>query len=150
MKSYKELSVERIKIRSENPERASVLSLLLDAASKAAKEEKREPTQADLMTAAKKAVKEIDGIETMMAQKVSDGSGDALLAKYRAERAIYQEFLPEGLPAAAVEAYVNQLLNSWPEEDRVKKNFGKAMAALKGIDGMDGAILSKVLQSRLK
>lgn len=149
MMSYKELMQERLTCRSADPQRSAVLSMLLDSAYKIAKDESREPSEADILLAAKRAVKEIDGVEATVRGKVMDGSGDALLAKYAAEKTIYQSFLPKALSRGEIEQKVSEYLATVPEADRTKKLFGKHMGSLKGIEGMDGGVLSEILKREL-
>jgi uncharacterized protein YqeY len=143
MKSINELTKESMQLRNSDPVRAKVLKMLIGDAKKIAKEAQREATEADLLSTARRQVKETENAIAMIRQ----GGGDT--TEYEAELAILRDFLPPALDAAAIEAAVDAAIASLPAEDRNKKSMGKIMGLLKDVEGMDMKQASAMLGRKL-
>lgn len=141
MKTIQELNKERLLVRKENPQRYSVLSLLIDGASKIAKEENRSVEEKDLFLVAQRSVKEID-------KDIDLTNGDNEFCKtLKAEKEIWKEFLPKLLTLGEIKRIV---LQTYTEDFLVQSNFSSIMKEMKLIKDMDMSLLSKVLKETLK
>ena len=141
MKTIQELNKERLTIRKENPQRYSVLSLLIDGASKIAKEENRSVEEKDLYLVAQRSVKEIDkDIELT-------NSDNEFCKTLKAEKEIWKEFLPKLLTNGEIKRL---LLQKYMEGDFIQSNFSKIMKEMKLIENMDMSLLNKILKEYLK
>jgi len=128
MSRIQELLKEKIVIRLNNPERSSILGMLVDNAKKTAKAQLREVMDDDIGVAAKKMKNEaLKAIE-----EYKKGSGD--YSHLEREIAILEEFIPQGLTEDQVFSQVENIILSLPQEQRVVKNI---MPILKSIPGMD-------------
>lgn len=143
MQTIAELTKESMVIRNSDPVRSNVLKLLVADAKKIAKEAQREATQDDLLTTARRQVKETENAIDL----IRKGGGDT--AKYEAELVILKTFLPASLDEATIAAHVERVVAALPEAERNKKSMGKAMGELKAIEGMDMKIASKLLGQKL-
>ena len=146
MKTIAELNKERILIRKTNPDRARVLGALVDRAAKAAKNQNREATVEDLQAAALGIVKEIKGDIAMLEGHLSNPSAADSIAAYKAELALYDEFIPKMLDEQAIRTW----LTKFDESFFVKANYGAIMKEAKTVDGMDCGVLSQVLKEKIK
>ncbi|MFC1517180.1 GatB/YqeY domain-containing protein [Candidatus Margulisiibacteriota bacterium] len=76
---------------------------------------------------------------------ISEKHGKAEAAEQaKKELVIVQEFLPEELSEEQVRAKVQEIIDGL--DDSAKSNFGRVMGmCMKGIEGVDGAIVKKVV-----
>jgi len=138
--TIKAFTMERLKIRKEDPVRSNVLLMLADAVKKVTIDERRPETEADFKKAALKMFQETQN--TIAEYK----KGNADTTELETELKIVEEFLPKMLSAEQMEAEAKKLIESMPEADRVLKNI---MPKLKDIEGFDmkqaKAIIEKLL-----
>jgi len=128
MSKIQELLKEKLIIRVQNPERASILGMLVDNTKKMAKDLMREATDEDLPGIAKKMKNEsLKAIE-----EYKKGRGD--YSHITREIAILEEFIPAGLSEQEIKEIVTITISSLPEDSRSVKNI---MPLLKSIPGMD-------------
>ena len=140
MKTIAELNKERLLVRKDNPLRYSVLSLLIDGATKIAKEENRGVEEKDLFLTAQRSVKEIDkDIELM-------DSNTNFCKTLEAEKEIWKEFLPKLLTQGEIKRII---LQTYSEDQLTKGNFSSIMKEMKNVKDMDMSILNKVLKEIL-
>ena len=139
--TIKAFTMERLKIRKEDPVRSNVLLMLADAVKRVAViDERRTETEADFKKAAVKMYQETQN--TIAEYK----KGNADTSELEKELKVLEEFLPKMLSAEQMEAEVRKVIEAMPEADRVLKNI---MPKLKEIEGFDmkqaKAIIEKVL-----
>ncbi len=140
MNKIQELLKEKIVIRLTNPERSSVLGMLVDNAKKTAKTQLREVMDDDIGSAAKKMKNEaLKAIE-----EYKKGNGD--YSHLEREITILEEFIPQGLTEEQILAKVKEVINSLPDEEKVVKNI---MPVLKSIPGMDMKIAKSCIDKIL-
>jgi uncharacterized protein YqeY len=140
-----ELQKQKLLLRSKDPVRAGVIEMILDGATKAAKEENRPVTAVDLVSSARKFVKQSEGAIELIKSK----NGDA--TKWESELSVAREYLPPTLSEQAL----TDLITKTVTEDLTQKNMGKLMSQLKNSQeikdsGADFADISRVLRSMLK
>ena len=123
--TIKAFTMERLKIRKENPVRSNILLMLADAVKSVTIEERRPETEADFKKAAMKMYQ-----ETLAEYKKGGAATDEL----EAELKVIEEFLPKMLSAEEMEAKAKAVIDGMPEADRVLKNI---MPKLKEIEGFD-------------
>ena len=138
--TIKAFTMERLKIRKENPVRSNILLMLADAVKSVTIEERRPETEADFKKAALKMYQETQN--TIAEYK----KGNADTSELEKELKVLEEFLPKMLSAEQMEAEARKVIEAMPEADRVLKNI---MPKLKEIEGFDmkqaKAIIEKVL-----
>ncbi|MDY4985022.1 MAG: GatB/YqeY domain-containing protein [Treponema sp.] len=139
--TIKAFTMERLKIRKEDPVRSNVLLMLADAVKRVAViDERRTETEADFKKAALKMYQETQN--TIAEYK----KGNADTSELEKELKVLEEFLPKMLSAEQMEAEARKVIEAMPEADRVLKNI---MPKLKEIEGFDmkqaKAIIEKVL-----
>lgn len=139
--TIKAFTMERLKIRKEDPVRSNVLLMLADAVKRVAViDERRTETEADFKKAALKMYQETQN--TIAEYK----KGNADTSELEKELKVLEEFLPKMLSAEQMEAEARKVIEAMPESDRVLKNI---MPKLKEIEGFDmkqaKAIIEKVL-----
>lgn len=139
--TIKAFTMERLKIRKEDPVRSNVLLMLADAVKRVAViDERRTETEADFKKAALKMYQETQN--TIAEYK----KGNADTSELEKELKVLEEFLPKMLSAEQMEAEARKVIEAIPEADRVLKNI---MPKLKEIEGFDmkqaKAIIDKVL-----
>ncbi|MCI6809418.1 MAG: GatB/YqeY domain-containing protein [Spirochaetia bacterium] len=139
--TIKAFTMERLKIRKEDPVRSNVLLMLADAVKRVAVIDERRPeTEADFKKAALKMYQETQN--TIAEYK----KGNADTSELEKELKVLEEFLPKMLSAEQMEAEARKVIEAMPEADRVLKNI---MPKLKEIEGFDmkqaKAIIEKVL-----
>lgn len=139
--TIKAFTMERLKIRKEDPIRSNVLLMLADAVKRVAViDERRTETEADFKKAALKMYQETQN--TIAEYK----KGNADTSELEKELKVLEEFLPKMLSADEMEAEARKVIEAMPEADRVLKNI---MPKLKEIEGFDmkqaKAIIEKVL-----
>lgn len=140
--TIKAFTMERLKIRKDNPVRANVLLMLADAVKSVCIEERRlgQETEADFKKAALKMYAETQN--TIGEYK----KGGADTAELEAELKEIEPFLPQMLSSEEMEAAVCKIVAELPEDQRVLKNI---MPKLKDIEGFDmkqaKSIVDKVL-----
>ena len=139
--TIKAFTMERLKIRKEDPVRSNVLLMLADAVKRGAViDERRTETEADFKKAALKMYQETQN--TIAEYK----KGNADTSELEKELKVLEEFLPKMLSAEQMEAEARKVIEAMPEADRVLKNI---MPKLKEIEGFDmkqaKAIIEKVL-----
>ena len=126
--TIKAFTMERLKIRKENPARSNILLMLADAVKSVTIEERRPETEADFKKAAMKMYQETQN--TIAEYKKGGAATDEL----EAELKVIEEFLPKMLSAEEMEAKAKAVIDGMPEADRVLKNI---MPKLKEIEGFD-------------
>lgn len=139
--TIKAFTMERLKIRKEDPVRSNVLLMLADAVKRVAViDERRTETEADFKKAALKMYQETQN--TIAEYK----KGNADTSELEKELKVLEEFLPKMLSAEQMEAEARKVIEAMLEADRVLKNI---MPKLKEIEGFDmkqaKAIIEKVL-----
>lgn len=138
--TIKAFTMERLKIRKENPIKANVLLMLADAVKSVTIDERRPETQADFGKAALKMYAEV---QNNIAEYKKGGADTADL---EAELKEIEPFLPKMLSPEEMEAAAKKVVEALPEADRNLKNI---MPKLKEIEGFDmkqaKAIVEKVL-----
>lgn len=139
--TIKAFTMERLKIRKEDPVRSNVLLMLADAVKRVAViDERRTETEADFKKAALKMYQETQN--TIAEYK----KGNADTSELEKELKVLEEFLPKMLSVEQMEAEARKVIEAIPEADRVLKNI---MPKLKEIEGFDmkqaKAIIDKVL-----
>lgn len=140
--TIKSFTMERLKIRKENPVRANVILMLADAVKTVTIEERRPETEADFKKAALKMYQETQN--TISEYK----KGGANTSELEEELKIIEEFLPKMLSNEEMEIATKKIIDSLPENERVLKNI---MPKLKEIEGFDmkqaKSIVEKILQA---
>lgn len=140
--TIKSFTMERLKIRKENPVRANVLLMIADAVKTVTIEERRPETEADFKKAALKMYQETQN--TISEYK----KGGANTSELEEELKIIEEFLPKMLSNEEMELSTKKIIDSLPENERVLKNI---MPKLKEIEGFDmkqaKSIVEKILQA---
>lgn len=126
--TMKALTMERLKIRKENPIRANVLLMLVDAVKSVTIDERRNETPADFGKAARKMQAEIQN--TILEYK----KGNADTSELETELKEIEPFLPKMMSESEMEKIVKNIIDELPESDRVLKNI---MPKLKNIEGFD-------------
>ncbi|MCQ2589586.1 MAG: GatB/YqeY domain-containing protein [Treponema sp.] len=139
--TIKAFTMERLKIRKDDPVRSNILLMLADAVkSTAVINERRTETEADFKKAALKMYQETQN--TIAEYK----KGGADTAELEAELKVLEDFLPKMMSAEEMEAAARKVLEAMPEADRVLKNI---MPKLKEIEGFDmkqaKTIIEKIL-----
>lgn len=139
--TIKAFTMERLKIRKEDPVRSNIYLMLADAVKRVAVvDERRTETEADFKKAALKMYQETQN--TIGEYK----KGNADTSELEAELKVLEEFLPKMMSAEEMEAAARKVVEAMPEADRVLKNI---MPKLKEIEGFDmkqaKAIVEKVL-----
>jgi len=109
-----ELFKERMKIRTTNPVRASVLGMLIDGVKKLAKAQNREETDEDLGIVAKKMKDQT----LVTIEEYKKGNSDT--SRLEEELAVLNEFVPAGLTEEQIEEEVKKALDSLPQENCLK------------------------------
>ena len=135
-----ELFKERMRIRTTNPVRASVLGMLIDGVKKLAKAQNREETDEDLGIVAKKMKDQT----LVTIEEYKKGNSDT--SRLEEELAVLNEFVPAGLTEEQIEEAVKNALDSLPQENRVLKNI---MPLLKNIPGIDMKIAKSIVEKYL-
>lgn len=153
MKTITELKKERLTMRTLDPVRSTVLGMLIDGATKIAKEERREPNEKDIELCAKRSLKEAEKdieiyIESNRVSENDTARADNLsaIATLRIEIGILQEFVPIEMN----EVEIRKLINEMPVEILTKKNMGSIMKEMKKIEHMNVSLLFKILNEVLK
>lgn len=88
--TIKELSIQKIKLRNSDSVRANAYGSLLDVAQKIAKVDNRNVTDNDILSAARKLVKDLSSTIDL----VKEGP---VIEQYKQEVEIFKEFLPKVL-----------------------------------------------------
>ncbi|MCR4580576.1 MAG: GatB/YqeY domain-containing protein [Treponema sp.] len=126
--TIKSFTMERLKVRKDDPVRSNVLLMLADAVKSVTIEERRPETEADFKKAALKMYQETKN--TIEEYK----KGSASTEELEAELKILEEFLPKMLSAEEMKAAAKKVIDSLAEADRNLKNI---MPKLKEIEGFD-------------
>lgn len=138
--TIKAFTVERLKIRKENPIRANVLLMLADAVKTVTINERRPETPADFSKAALKMYAEV---QNNIVEYKKGGADTADLEKELKE---IEPFLPKMMSQEDMETAARKVIEAMPAEERVLKNI---MPKLKEIEGFDmkaaKSIVEKVL-----
>ena len=144
-----ELQKEKIRIRKQEPIRASVLGAIIDGAKKIAKEDNREVTQDDITLSAKRNSKALNKVVTEVMQEMGVRKNDPMLSRHLQEIKITETFLPKALSAKETELVIIDIINNLPEDQR---NIGRVMGVLKKAykDLVDMGIASRIVKERLK
>ena len=147
MKSYKELMIEKTKIRLTDPRRFEALTMILDGASKAAKKEQVEVTRDHLLASVRSLIASTESVIELLKQK------DALSENYKLQLEEYKKFLGPQMSEAAIAQSIVEGLIAFPPEERVKKNMKNILAAIKEIEALkdaDPKVVNRLLAGRLK
>lgn len=139
--TMKALTMERLKIRKDNPIRANVLLMLVDAVKSVTIDERRSETPADFGKAARKMQAEIQN--TILEYK----KGNADTSELEQELKEIEPFLPKMMSEADMEAVVQKIIDELPESDRVLKNI---MPKLKTVEGFDMKAAKDIIAKILK
>jgi uncharacterized protein len=135
--NIKELRKTMMLAKKSDPEKSTILAMLLDATQKLAKADgNREPHEKDLLAAAKRELK--------MAQQSIDAGIDVGNTV-----GILQIFIPETKSAEETKAIVEALIAELPEKN--PKLMGKVMGSLKKEygDKLDMGIASQMVKDAL-
>lgn len=135
--TIKAFTMERLKIRKDNPVRSNVLLMLADAVKSVTIDERRPETEADFKKAALKMYQETQN--TIAEYK----KGGADTAELEEELKIVAEFLPKMLSQEEMEAEAKKVIDSMPEADRILKNI---MPKLKEIEGFDMKMAKAIVE----
>lgn len=138
--TLKELNVERLKIRKENPVRANVLTMLVNAVKNVTIDERRLETDADF---AKAATKMYNETKNNIAEYKANGA-DA--TELEAELAVIETFLPKMMSESEMLDSAKKVIESLPEQERVLKNI---MPKLKEIEGFDMKMAKSIVEKIL-
>jgi len=139
--TIKAFTMERLKIRKENPLRSNVLLMLADAVKSVTIEERRPETEADFKKAALKMYQETKN--TIEEYKKGGAATDEL----EAELKVIEEFMPKMLSLEEMKAAARKLIDSLAEADRNLKNI---MPKLKEIEGFDMKQAKNIIEELLK
>lgn len=145
--NYKDMLIEKTKIRLTDPLRYDAITMILDGASKRAKTSQREVTEEDLLASVRSEVKNMEKAIELIESKNGDAS------KQKAELEVYKNFLPQMLDASETAVAIAAIIDSSPELTPIKKNMGKYIAKVKALSNsaqFDMGIVSKTLQSILE
>lgn len=127
--TIKAFTMERLKIRKDDPVRSNIYLMLADAVKRVAViDERRTETEADFRKAALKMYQETQN--TIAEYK----KGNADTSELEAELKVLEEFLPKMLSAEEMEAAARKIIADMAEADRVLKNI---MPKLKEVEGFD-------------
>ena len=140
MATTKELFKERMLIRKTDPERASVLRMLIDTVQKSIRELHRDEMPSDIANAAKKMYNET------LASIADFRKGNGDTSELERELKILEEFLPATLSAAQMESEIRKIIDSLSPSDRTLKNI---MPRLKGIEGIDMKAAREIVSGML-
>jgi len=138
--SMKELTKQRLQLRSTDPVRANVYLMLVNAVKSVTIDERREEQPSDFAKAAKKMYNETQA--TIEEYK----KGHADTSELEQELKVLEPFLPETLSTEAMEAEARKVIDSLPEADRVLKNI---MPKLKSIEGFDMKMAKGIIEKIL-
>ncbi len=139
--TIKAFTMERLKIRKENPTRSTVLLMLADAVKNITIEERRPETEADFKKAALKMFQETKN--TIEEYKKGGAATDEL----EAELKVIEEFMPKMLSVEEMTLEAKKLVDSLPEAERNLKNI---MPKLKEIEGFDMKQAKGIIEELLK
>ena len=139
--TIKSFTMERLKIRKDDPVRSNVLLMLADAVKSVTIEERRPETEADFKKAALKMYQETKN--TIEEYK----KGGAATEELEGELKILEEFMPKMLSAEEMKAAAKKVVESLPETDRNLKNI---MPKLKEIEGFDMKQAKAIIDELLK
>ena len=139
--TIKSFTMERLKLRKDNPVRSNVLLMLADAVKSVTIEERRPETEADFKKAALKMYQETKN--TIEEYK----KGGASTEELEAELKVIEEFMPKMLSADEMKAQAKKVVDSLPETDRNLKNI---MPKLKEIEGFDMKQAKAIIDELLK
>lgn len=142
--TIQQLQKEKILSRKTNKIRSATLGIILDSAKKIAKEDNRDATEADIMTAAKRNIKALSKTINEL------GSGD-LVDRYKAEIAVCEEFLPVMVDEATLSYKIKNIVMEMSEDQRNIKAMGRVMGAIKKEygDAVDMAVVSRIVKKVL-
>lgn len=139
MSLVNDLIKQKMTLRNRDPFRATTLGMIADEAKKIAKNEQREVTDADVLTAIQRMKKEtIKAIDL-----IKKGNGDT--SKYEQELPIYEEFLPKMKTHEETMAIIQSIHDS-ENLAFIKKNMGVFMKKLKEYPDIDPSVASQCLQ----
>lgn len=145
--NYKDMLIEKTKIRLTDPLRYDVITMILDGASKKAKTAQREVTEEDLLAAVRSEVKSMEKAIELIESKKGDAS------RQKAELEVYESYLPRYLDTLATTVAIVHLIDTTPELTPEKKNMGRYITKVKALPNasqFDMGIVSKTLQSLLQ
>ena len=134
----KELRMDMMRSKKDNPERSRVLQAVLNLAQLTAKEDgNREPEAKDIISAVKKEMK--------MAQQSKDAGAPYNPMTFE----VCESFLPKTLSADETRTLATVIINALPEKNM--KAMGKVIGALKASHGeaIDSALASGIVKELL-
>lgn len=141
-----DLKKERIRMQKNNPASAKMLMVLLDNAQKIAKEQKREVTEKDFISACQKEIKEMNKVleiykDKNVPEKISELTNSINFCS---------RFVPMALSESETRGLIKITLDLFtPEFKQDKKNRGKIIAKLKEFENIDMALANKILSEYL-
>lgn len=123
MKTYSELLVEKTRIRMLDPDRYTMLTMILDGASKLAKTRREEVSSLDLLTSVRSLISSTSGAIELIHSKGTDAS------EYEKQLVLYKEFLGPQLSEEEVKNRLEVFLGFLVPEERTRKNIKTISAA---------------------
>jgi len=120
--TIKDLQINKLKLRKDDPFRASVYSNIIDGAKKIAKEENREVDNSDIIKYVRRSIKSL----TSTIEQVGTGE---VVENYKKEVEILNEFMPKEADESLVAAKIDSILSTI--ENPSIKNMGMIMKQLK-------------------
>ncbi len=148
MKSYKELLIEKTRVRAADAGRYNMLTMILDGASKIAKTQMSpEVTEAHLKEATRSQINQTTSARDMMKAKGAE------TPKLDAEIAALQEFLGPQMAEEDLKELISIYVGYIPEADRLKKNTKAVIASMQfvpGISEADPKLVNRLIVGMLK
>lgn len=147
--NIKELQKEKILCRKSDKIRSQALGNIIDLAKKIAKEDNREATEQDIITASKRNNKALNKVVNDIMKEMGIRRNDPILSIYMEEIKVIEEFLPKTLSEEETKKIILDIINNLPEN---QINIGKIMGILKNQykDTIDGRIASGIVKEVIK
>ena len=145
MKSIKDLKIERIKCKKDDPMRSKALEGLIAGSSEIAKKELREVTDADIILYCKRTIKALNKAMESFDQSFP------LYSEYQSEINVLEEFLPKEASKVDLAKKIDELVSALPEDKRNMKSMGVIIGKVKGAFGesADMAFVSQTVKAKL-
>lgn len=146
MKTYKELMIEKTKIRLNDPVRFEALTMILDGASKLAKKEQSEVIENHLFSSVRSLISSTESTIELLKQK------GAISINYELQLEEYKKFLGPQMSEAVIALSITEGLIAFPPEERVKKNMKNILSAIKEIAVLkeaDPKVVNRILANML-
>jgi hypothetical protein len=147
MKTYKELLTEKTRVRTVDLGRYNMLTMVLDGASKLAKEtQDAEVSEAHLKMATRSLIRSTEATREML---VGLGKATPVLD---AELSLLKDFLGPQMDETAISLEITRVVHKHPEEFRVRKNMKQFVAELREVPALaeaDPKVINKILVGML-